>query len=61
MRTRCTRFGVGEKGRTSCTIVWDDREGERRYDPFGDSARDVGVSVWPVRVYTSAFLRKSRT
>lgn len=42
-------------------IVCEENDGERRYWPLGERDRDVGVSVWPKRVYTSSFLRKSMT
>ena len=42
-------------------IVWDEKEGERRKWPLGERERDVGVSVCPMRVWTSSFLRKSMT
>jgi hypothetical protein len=59
--TRWTRVGVGEKGRTSWIMVCEDNEGDSTKWPDGESARDVGVSVCPPRVYTSAFLRRSYT
>lgn len=49
MSTRWMRDGVGEKGRMSWTSVWLESEGERRKLPFGETARDVGVSVCPAR------------
>ena len=60
-RMRWTRAGEGEKGRTSWMMVCEESEGERRYDPFGESASEVGVSVCPVSVYTSWFFRTSYT
>ncbi len=42
-------------------MVCEEKDGERRKLPFGERERDVGVSVWPMRVYTSSFLRKSST
>jgi len=55
------RLGEGEKGRTSWIIVCEENEGERRYDPLGERARDVGVSMCPASVYTCSFLRMSYT
>ena len=40
-------------------MVCEENEGERIYEPFGESESEVGVSVWPVRVYTCSFLRMS--
>ena len=34
----------------SWMIVCEDKEGERRYEPFGERDKEVGVSVCPVRV-----------
>ena len=59
LKTRWIRLGEGENGRTSWTMVCEENEGERRYEPFGEREREVGVSVCPVRVYTCSFLRIS--
>src|ERR1700730_12221433 len=59
--TRCMRDGDGEKGRTSCMMALDEKEGERRYEPFGEREREVGVSVCPERVCTCSPLRRSNT
>lgn len=55
------RLGEGEKGRTSWMIVLEEKEGERRYEPLGESAREVGVSVCPESAYTCSLLRRSYT
>jgi hypothetical protein len=48
-RIRWIRVGEGEKGRTSWIMAWDEKEGERRYEPLGDREREVGVSTCPRR------------
>lgn len=45
----------------SCIIVWEEKEGDKRKFPLGERAKEVGVSVWPVREYTCSPLRKSYT
>lgn len=54
-------MGAGENGRTSWMSVCDEKDGERRCSPEGESASDVGVSVCPVSEYTSARERRSYT
>jgi hypothetical protein len=41
--------------------VCEEKEGERRNEPFGERESEVGVSVCPVREYTCSFLRRSYT
>ena len=42
-------------------MVCEDNEGESKKLPFGESEREVGVSVCPDNVSTCSFLRRSRT
>ena len=53
------RVGDGENGLTSWIMVCDESEGERMKDPLGERVIEVGVSVWPDNVDTSACLRMS--
>lgn len=40
-------------------MTCEENDGESKKLPLGESDRDDGVSVWPVRVKTSERLRRS--